>query len=140
MMPKRMKQFLRFGLVGGVGVLVDMSVLFLLVDPRLGGWNLSPAKAVAAEAAIINNFIWNDVWTFRGVSAGPAGRRGQKMVLFCKFNLICLVGMGMNILLLNLQVRCWHLNVYLANLIAIGLVSIWNFWMNVKFGWTTPKN
>ena len=139
-MPERMKQFIRFGMVGGLGVFVDMGVLFLLVDPRVCGWNnLSLAKAVAAEAAIINNFIWNDVWTFRGISAGPAGRRGQRSVLFFKFNLICLVGIGLNILLLNLQVRCWHLNVYLANLVAIGLVSFWNFWMTVKFGWTTPK-
>ena len=139
-MPERMKQFIRFGLVGGSGVVVDMAVLFLLVDPRLGGWNLSIAKAFAAEAAIINNFVWNDIWTFREISAENAGRRGHRTILFCKFNLICLVGMGMNILLLNLQVRCWHINVYLANLIAIALVSVWNFVMNVKFGWTTPKN
>jgi dolichol-phosphate mannosyltransferase len=71
-------RFIRFGLVGGSGVVVDMGMLFLLADPRTLGWGLSLSKTLAAETAIVNNFIWNDVWTSRtfrpSKSAGAPGR------------------------------------------------------------------
>jgi dolichol-phosphate mannosyltransferase len=132
------RRFVQFGLVGASGVVVDMGILFVLADPRMLGWGLSVSKALAAETAILNNFVWNDLWTFRDLSAGQAGwhRRAQRLG---KFNLICLVGIALNVLLLNVQVQRLGMNVYLANLIAIGLVSIWNFGMNLTFGWGKPR-
>ena len=68
-------RFLRFALVGASGVVVDMALLFLLSDPRALGFGLTRSKIVAAELAIINNFLWNDAWTFRdlvGDAARPA--------------------------------------------------------------------
>ena len=53
------KCFIRFGLVGGSGVFVDMGVLFLLADRRMLSWDLSRSKCLAAKVAIVNNFIWN---------------------------------------------------------------------------------
>ena len=132
------KRFIRFGLVGATGVVVDMGVLFCLADPRMLGWGLSVSKACAAEVAIVSNFIWNDAWTFNDLSRhqNTWGSRGSR---FGKFNLICLAGIGISILLLNAQVRFFHFNVYLANAVAIVITSVWNFWMNLKFGWGTPR-
>jgi putative flippase GtrA len=45
-------------------VFVDMTVLYLLHDPSSLGWALTRSKVVAAELAIVNNFFWNDRWTF----------------------------------------------------------------------------
>jgi dolichol-phosphate mannosyltransferase len=129
-----LKRFIQFGLVGGTGVLVDMTVLFLLADPRTLGWNLSLSKAIAAEIAIVNNFIWNDLWTFRDRSAILTGWRARSN-RFGKFNLICLAGIALNILILNVEVHWLPINVYVANFAAIFLVSLWNFGMNLKFGW-----
>lgn len=42
---------------------------------------------------------------------------------------------GLSVLLLNVQVYWLNMNEYLANFISIVLVSLWNFFMNVKFGW-----
>ena len=132
-----LKRFIQFGLVGGTGVIVDMTVLFLLADPRTLGWNLSLSKAIAAEIAILNNFIWNDLWTFRDRSADRTGWRARSH-RFSKFNLICLAGMALNILILNAEVHWLHINVYVANFVAILVVSVWNFGMNAKFGWISP--
>jgi dolichol-phosphate mannosyltransferase len=132
------KRFIRFGLVGASGVFVDMGILFCLSDPRMLGWGLSLSKACAAETAIVSNFIWNDAWTFGDISR-QQNAWGARAGRFGKFNLICLAGMGISILLLNGQVRFLHLNVYLANMIAIVIASLWNFWMNLKFGWGTPR-
>ncbi len=130
-----LNRYLRFGVVGASGVVVDMAVLFLLSDSKMLAWNLSWSKALAAEAAIMNNFVWNEVWTFGDISAAQSHRQAR-LGRLAKFNLICLAGIGLSILLLNFQVHYLALNVYLANLIAIVLVSFWNFGLTLKFGWS----
>lgn len=131
------RRYLKFCLVGGIGVLVDMAVLYALYSPAGLGWNLSLSKALAAETALVNNFLWNEVWTFRGLATRPRGPR-HRLARFVRFNLVCLVGIGWNMLLINLFARRLDWNVYLANLLAIGLVSLWNFGLSLRWGWRVP--
>jgi len=128
---KLLNRYARFCVVGGTGLAVDMGIIWLLASPDWLAWNLSLSKVIAAEVAIINNFVWNDVWTFRELGSGGKARFAR----FLRFNLICVAGIGLSVLLLNVQVYWLHLNVYLANFIAIVLVSLWNFFLNLKFGW-----
>jgi hypothetical protein len=44
------------------------------------------------------------------------------------------------VLLLNLQVYQFGMNVYVANFLSIVVVSFWNFFMNLQFGWGKPGN
>lgn len=126
-------RYAQFCVVGGSGVVVDMAVLHLLSAPALLAWNLNLSKAIAAEAALVSNFVGNDLWTFGGMEVALGGR--ARLGRFLKFNLICLAGIGWSVLLLNLQVTWLHLNLYVANFLAIALVSGWNFWLNLRFGW-----
>ena len=82
-------------------------------------------------------FFWNEVWTFRGLAPTAAGGRGLVFRLL-KFQAICGAGIGLAVLLLNLFYRHWGLNLYAANLLAILLVTLWNFWMNAIFNWGGP--
>jgi dolichol-phosphate mannosyltransferase len=127
------RRYAQFCVVGGSGVVVDMALIYLLASPAMLGWNLSLSKAIAAEVAIFNNFVGNEFWTFRGLGGGR--RMRNRLARLVKFNLICLAGIGWSVLLLNVQVYGLGLNVYLANLIAIVLVSLWNFLLNLRFGW-----
>jgi dolichol-phosphate mannosyltransferase len=127
-------RFLRFAIVGASGVVVDMVLLYLLSDPSRLGWGLTRSKIIAAEAAIINNFIWNDAWTFRDVVGGQTGLIHRLHRLF-KFNVVCGLGLLLNVLLLNLQFNLLGMNRYVANAIAIGVVTAWNFWVNMKLSW-----
>jgi dolichol-phosphate mannosyltransferase len=127
-------RFLRFALVGASGVFVDMAVLFLLSDPRTLGFGLTRSKAVAAELAIINNFLWNDAWTFRDLVGDQRGWR-HKLRRLLKFNAVCGIGLLLNVLLLNLQFNVFHINRYVANLVAIAVVTAWNYWLNVRLNW-----
>ena len=129
-----MGRFIRFGCVGLSGVFVDMAVFYLLSDPTTLAWGLTRSKIIAAEAAIINNFLWNDRWTFGDIASRQKGwsRRFKRLV---KFNLICLAGLILNVLLLNLLFNLFGINRYVANLIAIAIVTLWNFWMNLKLSW-----
>jgi dolichol-phosphate mannosyltransferase len=127
-------RFLRFAIVGASGVVVDMGLLFLLSDPHTLAWGLTRSKLVGAEAAIINNFLWNDAWTFRDIARAQK-HFGAKLGRFAKFQVICLVGLALNAALLNLQFNMLGVNRYVANAVAIAIVTVWNFWLNVKFGW-----
>ena len=132
------RRYLFFGIVGASGIGVDMAALFVLADPRMLHLNLSLGKALAAEIAIFSNFIGNERWTFRDVALVDPSWRGRAIRLG-KFNLICLAGICLSVVLLNIQTRFFDVNMYLGNLIAIVIVSLWNFGMNQKFGWKKVK-
>ena len=127
-------RFIRFGLVGLSGVFVDMVVLYLLSDPSALGFPLTRSKIIAGEIAIINNFLWNDAWTFADVAYKQQEWR-QRFKRFFKFNVICLAGLVLNVLILNLVFNFVMANRYIANLIAIAVTTIWNFWLNLKLSW-----
>lgn len=128
----RLRQFLKFCVVGTSGLLVDMAVLHVLAMGL--GWNVSLSKLCSAELAMLSNFLLNEVWTFRTLSAVDNGRWASLRRLV-KFQAICGVGIGFAVLLLNLFYRRFGFNLYLANLLAILLVTLWNFWMNAIFNW-----
>jgi dolichol-phosphate mannosyltransferase len=128
------ERFVRYGLVGFSGVFVDMGLLFLLSDRA--GLGLILSKIIAAEVAIVNNFLWNDSWTFADVTQRQKGWRPRLRRLL-KFNIICLLGLILDVALLELFYHFIFADhqKYIANLIAIGLVAVWNFWINLKLSW-----
>ena len=129
-------RFVRYGLVGLSGVFVDMAILYLLSTQL--GWGLTRSKLIAAEVAIISNFLWNDAWTFADIAQRQRGWSARFKRLL-KFNTICLIGLILDVLLLNFFYNLvFGQNLkYIANLIAIGLVAVWNFWINLKLSWRT---
>ena len=134
MLRTQFKRYAQFCIVGSTGVLVDMGTFYMLADPTRVGLNLTVTKLIAAEAALLNNFLWNDLWTFRELSSGRTVCRAR-WARFLRFNLICTVGIGLSVMILNMQVNSFRWNLYLANFIAIILVSVWNFLLNQRFGW-----
>ncbi|WP_019499506.1 glycosyltransferase [Pseudanabaena sp. PCC 6802] len=132
------KRFVRFGLVGLSGVFVDMAIFYLLHDPAALGLPLTRSKVVAAEVAIVNNFLWNDLWTFRDISSQQRGW-SKRIKRFIKFNLVCLLGLFLNVLIVNVLVNYFNLHYLIANLIAIAIVTVWNFWINLKLSWRVTQ-
>ncbi|MBD2440676.1 glycosyltransferase [Nostoc sp. FACHB-110] len=128
------RRFLRFGLVGLSGVFVDMAILYLLSDPSTLALPLTRSKIIAGEIAIFNNFLWNDAWTFADVSMQQKEWH-HRLKRFLKFNIICLAGLVINVLVLNLVFNFVIPNRYIANLVAIAVATVWNFWVNLKLSW-----
>lgn len=65
-------QFLRFGLVGVVGFVVDAGVLQALVT--LAGWGPIAARLVAVPTAVFATWLLNRTITFPESHGGPALR------------------------------------------------------------------
>ena len=126
------QRFVRFALCGGSGVFVNLAVLYILQEYFQKGVILS--ASIAVETAIINNFCWNELWTFHDIIDE---KRGLCRILkrFSRFNMICFSGLIFNVLLMQNLHSFLGINVYIASLIAIGVVTLWNFWLNMKFCW-----
>lgn len=124
-------QFVRFCLVGSSGVVIDMLILFLLSDPSTLGWGLTRSKILSAEGAMVNNFLWNDAWTFADMEKIGA----SKFQRFLRFNGVCLVGVVINLILINIQFNWFGVNRYLANATSIVATTFWNYFMNKRLGW-----
>ena len=129
-------RFIRFGLVGLSGVFVDMIMFYIFWSVLNLG--LTRSAIFSAEFAIFNNFMWNDKWTFGDIASHQKGKR-KKFKRFIKFNIICLAGLILNVSIVNFLFNILHVNEYIAKLIAIAFVTIWNFWINLKLSWRVTE-
>ena len=75
-------QFLRFGVVGTIGFVVDTAVLYAGLVLGLG---LYSGRAVSYLAAATTTWALNRAWTFRGQGEGPALRQ---WLVFVAVNLV----------------------------------------------------
>jgi dolichol-phosphate mannosyltransferase len=140
----RSARFIRFCIVGFSGVFVDLGVFAIL--RKVLELGLTRSTILSAEVAIINNFLWNDLWTFGDISRRQPGKR-QRLKRFIKFNVVCLMGIILQTLLVNfffaffqaigLEQRfgAWLQSDILSKLIAIVIVTFWNYWLNTKLSW-----
>ena len=147
---KEAKRFVKFGLVGALGAVIDFAVLNFLIF--VVGWNTPIGKLfaniVSTSIAIISNFTWNRLWTF------PESRSRKKRFQLVQFTLVNLVGLAINTGIFWLSdhfifgplltsdlfytndvfifspLTPESLSVQLAKATAIGIVLFWNFGAN----------
>ena len=132
---QRVTQFIKFCVVGVSGLALDMIVLHLLANHEGLGLDVTFSKVCAAGTAMISNFLFNDWWTFRQHDSFACGRRTiRRFVLFCT---ICGIGIGIAVLLLHVFHIILAWNLYISNLLAISIVTVWNFGFNAVFNWVS---
>ena len=117
-------RFVRFGIVGFSGMIVDFGVTWLCKEKLR--WNKYLSNSLGFILAATNNYIWNRLWTFQSESQAVARE-------YISFVVIAVIGLGLNNLIIYLLHERLHLNFYLSKLIAIGCVTLWNFSMNYVF-------
>jgi len=118
--------------VGFSGVFIDLGAFYLLHNRF--NLELTPSSMLSTEIAIVNNFIWNDIWTFSDVIENKTTNT-ERFQRFFKFNLICFLGLIINSLIVNLLFYKFEINEYIAKLVAIAAVTLWNFGLNLTFNW-----
>lgn len=117
-------KFLKFCVVGFSGMVVDFGFTWLCKEKFK--WNKYVSNSIGFVLAATNNYIWNRWWTFQSDNANIPIEYG-------KFLMISVIGLGLNNLVVYLMHEKLKLNFYLAKLIAIGVVTVWNFVMNYRF-------
>lgn len=116
--PANWVQLFRFGLVGGSGYAVNLIVFALLAGP-VGVHHIGAAIG-AFCVAVSNNFVLNRHWTF-GARDGHAGFQAAR------FFAISIVGLGFNLVLLELLVSALGVGELPAQAIAVALSMPVNF-------------
>ncbi len=116
-----LRQFLKFSLVGASGAVIDLGVLYLLVQ-FFWVWYIA-AATISFLLAVTNNFLWNKFWTFRD----PSRRYGRQ---YTQFLVVSTVGLGLNNVILFLLVEGLGLWYMWAKVFAIVVVLAWNFTAN----------
>jgi dolichol-phosphate mannosyltransferase len=119
------ERFIKFALVGVTGLLVNTAVLYLGHD--IARLPLLVASIIAVETAIVNNFVWNNLWTF--------SRRSFTLGQFLRFNLVSLGGLVLSVALLYGLVQFFGLYYLVANVLAVGMTTGWNYLLNSLWTW-----
>lgn len=123
-------KFLKFGVVGFTGLLVDFAVTWLLKEKLKTNKYL--ANSVGFALAASGNYVLNRIWTFQNKSEAVG-------VQYASFLGIAIIGLGLNNLTIFLLQQKFKLNFYLAKLLAIGVVTLWNFFANYYFTFSVVK-
>lgn len=122
-----LEKMLKFGIVGGSGIFVNMGLLYLLYEVTTTP--LYIASPIAIEASVISNFFLNDMWTFK---------KSMKKSFFDRifsFHYISFIGMLINILVLLILTDAFSVYYVFANIVGIFLAFIWNFFANRSLTW-----
>jgi len=114
-------KFLKFCIVGFSGMIVDFGTTWLLKEKVKV--NKYIANSTGFILAASSNYLFNRFWTFHSVNPRIVYEYGS-------FILISIVGLAINNLIIFLLNEKMKLNFYLSKLFAIGVVTIWNFFMN----------
>lgn len=129
-MRKLIAQFTRFGVVGLIGLVIDLGVFNLLRATVLSPENLHEgpviAKIISTSLAIVANWIGNRYWTFRE-------HRGRQLWReFVEFLVVSLGGMAIGLACLWISHYLLGFTSILAdnistNVIGLGLGTLFRF-------------
>lgn len=111
-------------MVGLSGMVIDFGVTFLLKERLRVHKYLSNATGFLLAAS--NNFYWNKIWTFEDANTEITQQ-------YLSFVIVSVIGLGINTLVLMVLDKKTQLNFYLAKVVAIMVVVLWNFTMNYLF-------
>jgi putative flippase GtrA len=131
-------RFLKFATVGAIGSVLDIVIMNLLT--RFLGMRLVYAGSISFFCAVISNFTLNRYWTY------PDSRSRPLLHQLGMFVLVNAIGIGIRVPILHFVEpplagvfeNMSHLSVSAADslaknatlLLAIGVVMLWNFFMN----------
>lgn len=138
-LSRKVKTLIKFSVVGLSGTVVDFTVYNFLIS--FVGFYPATSKIFSTELGIINNFTWNNLWTF--------GSRKTSRNVYQKFGIYNLVSLGALIIAVFLikilhaifgdgttyifGMRIAYYNIYFF--ITIPPVMIWNFMINHFVTW-----
>ena len=116
-------QFIKFGLVGATGLVIDFFITWLFKEKF--HFNKYLSNALGFSVAVTNNYFLNSYFTFEN--------NHPISVQFVSFIGIAIVGLGLNLFILYLFQTYTKLNFYWSKMMAIVFVFVWNFTANYFF-------
>jgi putative flippase GtrA len=160
---KELERFLKFAVVGAIGAVIDLTITNILLGSIFQPTpnNTTPAIIAAScgfTVAVVSNFTFNRYWTY------PESRNGNLKVQLAQFFAVNLVGLLIRGLIvytftapfrdfIKLEasiffpalVSQWATDTFdklganMAVVLALGVVMMWNFFVNRKWTYKDVK-
>jgi dolichol-phosphate mannosyltransferase len=131
---KEWKNIIKFGIVGLSGILVNEGILIYLRE--FAGFSIPLASICAIELSILNNFFWNDRWTFKTEKGHSLSSRWHRLGAF---QVISIGGAVINFGILTVLSLMLGIDYRISNLIGILVAFAWNFLINRNLTWKRAK-
>jgi len=126
--PANWLQLIRFAAVGASGYVVNLAVFTVAVHGAQFTYWI--AAVLAFVVALVNNFFWNRLWTFKAHD-GHAGFQAARFVV------VSLAAFGFNLLVLVALVEAGGIAEVPAQAIAIAAATPMNFLGNKLWSFKT---
>lgn len=136
--PQERNRFLKFMVVGIIGAVVDFGIMNLF--SKLFGMALIWAGTISFICAIMSNFFWNRYWTY------PDSRSRPIVSQLTMFFIVNVAGLAIRLPILHFLetpmrqlfisparyglVSAEFLGKNLTLAVAVGVVMLWNFFVN----------
>lgn len=128
--------WLKFNFVGLIGIVVQLGLLKILTT--LLSINYLLATVCAVEMTILHNFIWHQYWTWRDREIKGNNQLLTRLFRFHLSNgMVSIVG---NLLIMKIIVECFGLRYTVANLIAISICALVNYFLANSFVFRTQAH
>ena len=122
-------EFVKFVVVGGVGTIINISILYLLTE-KAGVYYLISA-IFSFIIAMSSNFILNKIWTFKeNIKLGIWKK-------YLQFGFVSMLALSVNLLFLYIFTEVLGIYYILSQILAIGMALMINFLGNKI--WTFSK-
>ena len=112
-------KFIKFCLVGGLATILNYIIFYILL--HFANLHYLLSAAIGFMSGVVLGFILNSYFTFQA--------KGSPIKYFAVY---C-VTLILSLLILKIQVEYIGINVYIANVITIGLITFVNFTSVRKF-------
>jgi putative flippase GtrA len=122
--------FVRYSIVGGSATLVDISILYLLVD--IINLHLLISIFISFILAATWNFFINKIWTFKC-------SKKNIQTQYLQFISIATIGLLLTFILMLIFVEIFNIWYILSKIITAIIVLIWNFSANKKWTFNPQK-
>jgi dolichol-phosphate mannosyltransferase len=131
---KEWENVIKFGIVGFSGIIVNEGILIYLKECT--GFSIPAASVFAIEISILNNFLWNDVWTFRSGKEHSLSSRWQRLA---SFQGVSVGGAIINFAVLNILALMLGIDYRISNIAGILIAFVWNFLINRNLTWKKAR-
>ncbi len=124
----------KFGTVGASGLFVYLTLLTLLKSFI----HIFLADAAAVEVSILNNFAWNDLFTFKHRNEpainGSAGILPRSLSRLFKYNMVSLTSLGINLAVFS-TLYSLKFNYIVSSLVAVAAAFSINYLGSSNWAW-----
>ncbi|MEN1938014.1 GtrA family protein [Paenibacillus sp. 102] len=124
-----MEKFLKFGLVGIFNTLITIISYIILVK---FGMNYLIANIISYLIGVANSYYWNKNWVFQS--------NNKNLSVFFKFLTVNLIVLAFNTFSLFILVDKLLYNEFIAQIFAIGIGMMINFFLNKIWTFNQSEN